>query len=46
MFEGEGDKKKKVYPACSIVGQEGYTSLIFKSISDLYLYASVQLGLL
>ena len=27
MFEGEGDKKKKVYPACSIVGQEGYTLL-------------------
>ena len=26
--------------------QEGYTFLIFKSYSDFYLYASVQLGLL
>ena len=46
MFEGEGDKKKKVYPFARYVGQEGYTFLIFKSYSDFYLYASVQLGLL
>ena len=32
MFEGEGDKKKKVYPACSIVGQEGYTIMYSHSI--------------
>ena len=30
MFEGEGDKKKKVYPACPIVGQEGYTLLYIR----------------
>ena len=47
MFEGEGDKKKKgVSPLARYVGQEGYTLLIFKSFSDFYLYASVQLGLL
>lgn len=27
MFEGEGDKKKKVYPACPMYGQGGYTLL-------------------
>ena len=27
MFESEGDKKKKVCPACPMYGQEGYTLL-------------------
>ena len=47
MFEGKGDKNKKgVSSLARCVGQEGYTLLIFKSYSDFYLYASVQLGLL
>ena len=25
MFEGEGDKKKKVYPACPMYGASGET---------------------
>lgn len=30
MFEGEGDKKKKVYPACPMcVGLEGYTLIMY-----------------
>ena len=29
MFEGEGDKKKKVYPFAHCVGQEGYTLIMY-----------------
>ena len=29
MFEGEGDKKKKVYPFAHYVGQEGYTLIMY-----------------
>ena len=32
MFESEGDKKKKVYPACPMYGQGGYTLLYIISI--------------
>ena len=35
MFEGERDKKKKVYPACPIIGQEGYTLLYYTIPKDL-----------
>ena len=32
MFEAEEDKKKKVYPACPMYGQGGYTLLDIISI--------------
>ena len=37
MFEGEGDKKNKVYPACPMYGGKwGYTLLYIYDIQELY----------